>query len=745
MIFTKQSVIRWILLSVTILFALTFVAMALDYFGYLKLEPRTSYSTLQIIGLAVATAIPALMLAAHLRGYKYAAGVAILALNFFFPLYFVDEIFRYSMPQAIWLPFALALAICSIRWAVLTFVTTLAVIFAFFPITEIRTPVAAAAITATIFIVLILGRLFQQSLAEQASAAEKMARDSERALRKSEERYRAVFQNTVDAISISRIDNGTYLEGNPAFFKMLGYSADEIIGKTAATLSVWERPEELQKLLDLISEHEEVRNFEASFRRKDGALFWGLLSSSRIDIDGIACRITVTRDITERKKSEELINFLAYFDQLTQLPNRISLMDRLRRTMNTETAGHAYGAVVLIDLDDFKTLNDTIGHESGDFVLKQVAQRLSGCVKPGDTVARLGGDEFIVLLADLGDAENSAATQATAMAEKFQFVLSQEYILNTGSHHNTSSIGVCLFRGHETDCETLLKQVELAMYRAKQAGRNLIRFFDPEMEVAARKRANLEIALRRALLEDEFVLHYQAQIAGGQLLGAEVLVRWRHPQRGMVSPAEFIPLAEETGLIVPLGLWVLESACLQLVRWGADPHFEHLTIAVNVSVKQFLQINFVEQILAVVAKTGVDPKQLKLELTESLMASNVDSIIEKMHALRAKGIRFSLDDFGTGYSSLAYLKRLPLDQLKIDQTFVRDLLVSPDDASIAKTIIKLGEYLGIGVIAEGVETHEHQVFLAELGCKAYQGYLYGRPMAIEDFEQQQTFVRLHSQ
>jgi len=738
---TKQTFIRWTILATSVLFAILFAAALLSYFGYLRLPNSALYTPVQIIGLAVATALPGIMGAAYMRGHEWITGVTILALNFLFPFFLIDEAFKYSIPQAIWIPFALALAICSTRWAILTFATTLAVLFAFFPITAVQYPFGAV-VTMLIFIVLTLGKLLQESLTAKALAAEKAARDSEAALRKSEERYRAVFQHTVDAISVSRIADGTYLEANEAFFEMTGYHPDEIMGVSGGTQIIWEDPRKLNEMQHRLSQYGEVRNYEVCFKRKDGASFWGLTSSRVLDIDGIPCRISVTRDITEHKKADELINRLAYFDQLTQLPNRILFADRLQQTMAAQVQNGAFGALLLIDLDDFKILNDTRGHECGDLLLKQVAERLVCCAQPNDTVARFGGDEFAMMLADLGNIEKDAAAQAQAMAETVLAVLGQEFHLNAGIHRNTASIGICLFSGPEVGTETLLKQVELAMYQAKHAGRNLIRLFDPAMEVAIEKRAAMENDLRDALLEQQFVLHYQAQIAGTQLVGAEALVRWQHSQKGMVSPGEFIPLAEETGLIVSLGRWVLEDACSQLAKWGSDPKLEHLTMAVNVSVQQFHQADFVEQVLDVLRETGANPRRLKLELTESLLASNVNAIIEKMHTLKAKGIRFSLDDFGTGYSSLSYLKRLPIDQLKIDQAFVRDLLVNPDDIAIAKTIIKLGQNMGLGVIAEGVETAQHQAFLAELGCKVYQGYLYGRPMPIMDFEQRPEFLSL---
>ena len=439
-------------------------------------------------------------------------------------------------------------------------------------------------------------------------------------------------------------------------------------------------------------------------------------------------------DITERKASEERIKALAFYDQLTALPNRTLLQDRLRQAKVASARSGQYGALLFIDLDNFKTLNDTLGHDRGDLLLRQVAYRLSQVVRQGDTVARLGGDEFVVLLLALGQQEAEAGNMAEMIAEKILATLHAPYNLQDATHHSSASIGVTLFRGVATNIDDLMKQADLAMYKAKENGRNQVRFFDPTLESAVRARAALEADLRRALAREELLLHYQPQFAGeGVLIGAEALVRWRHPERGMVSPADFIPLAEETGLILPLGQWVITTACRQLVAWNARPELAELSISVNVSARQFRQEDFVEQVRVAVRETGADPRHLKLELTESLLVDNVEETVAKMLALRGLGIGFALDDFGTGYSSLTYLKRLPLDQLKIDQSFVRDVLVDPSDATIARTVVALAGSLGLGVIAEGVETAEQLAFLRGIGCLAYQGYYFGRPLPAADF------------
>ena len=357
------------------------------------------------------------------------------------------------------------------------------------------------------------------------------------------------------------------------------------------------------------------------------------------------------------------------------------------------------------------------------------------CTPDIDTVAHFGGDEFVVMLEDLNEEPVEAAMQAEVVGEKILSALNQGYQLAGIEHRSTPSIGITLFGEYPETVEEPLKRADLAMYQAKSAGRNTLRFFDPKMQAVVAAHVALEEALREAIVGDQFLIHYQVQVtAEGLFTGAEALVRWRHPLRGMISPAEFIPLAEETGLILPLGRWVLETSCAQLAVWANDPALAHLTRAVNVSPRQFHQDDFVEQVLNVIERTGVNPKRLKLELTEGMLVSNVEDVIIKILAIKEHGVDFSLGDFGAGFSSLAYLKRLPLDQLKIDQSFVRDILVDPNDAAIAKMVIVLAESLGLSVIAEGVETEAHRDFLASQGCLAYQGYFFSRPLALLEFE-----------
>ena len=527
------------------------------------------------------------------------------------------------------------------------------------------------------------------------------------------------------------------LRVNRAFTEITGYTAEESIGRTPGMLKSGRHNAEFYREMWEAINRTGVWQGEVWDRRKNGEVYpkWLTISAVKDGNGAVTHYIGAHYDITDRKLADEKISRLAFFDQLTGLPNRTLLLDRMKQTMAASARSGNHGALLFIDLDNFKTLNDTLGHDTGDQLLTQVAQRLALCVRDGDTVARLGGDEFVVVLAGLSTDEAEAASGVETVAEKIRFSLNRAYSLAGLAHRSSASIGITLFKGDRATLDELMKQADLAMYKSKDAGRNALSFFDPGMASVVHQRVAMEDELRRGLDEKQFLLHYQAQVAGGQVTGAEVLVRWRHPARGMVSPAEFILLAEETGLILPLGRWVLETACRQLASWAARPGMTRLTVAVNVSARQFRQADFVDQVLMVIKDTGANPQRLKLELTESMLVHDMDQMIEKMFALKAKGVSFSLDDFGTGYSSLSYLKRLPLDQLKIDQSFVRDVLVDPNDAAIARTVVALAQNLGLGVIAEGVETQSQHDFLASSGCHAYQGYLFSKPIPIDDFEQ----------
>lgn len=464
---------------------------------------------------------------------------------------------------------------------------------------------------------------------------------------------------------------------------------------------------------------------------------WFELSVAKLTVDSEtgSTFIVLSRDITERKNAEKQIHQLAFFDPLTQLPNRRLLIDRLQQAFSVSARNGQHGAIMFIDLDNFKTLNDSRGHEFGDILLIEAGKRLSACVRDGDTVARLGGDEFVIVLEMLSANQEDAAGQAELVAEKIKVALNNPYQLKDYFHHSTSSIGIVVFRGHQESLDNVLKYADTAMYQAKAAGRNAIRFFDPNMQAALEARAELESELRLALSERQFSLYYQLQVDSQRRpVGVEALIRWTHPIRGLVSPLQFIPLAEESGLIIPIGLWVLQSACAQLRLWQQNPRTSTLTLAVNVSAKQFQQIDFVNQVRQALSESGVNPSLLKLELTESTLLEKVEEAISKMQEIIALGVRFSIDDFGTGYSSLQYLKRLPLYQIKIDRAFVRDIASDPNDAAIVKAIIAMTEALGLSAIAEGVETEEQFSFLDKHGCHAHQGYLFSKPLPLAELE-----------
>ncbi len=461
-----------------------------------------------------------------------------------------------------------------------------------------------------------------------------------------------------------------------------------------------------------------------------------LADISTVQLGGERVILFMAQDITLRKQSEGEIHRLAFYDALTKLPNRRLLQERLIQSMSISARSGKYGALMFLDLDNFKTINDTQGHDVGDQLLREVASRLGNSVREGDTVARLGGDEFVVALESLSSNSTEAANQAELVAEKIRFELSQPYLLNGNEHHSSPSIGVSLFRGHQNSLDEILKQADLAMYQAKARGRNTVCFFDPMMQAAMENRAALENDLRVSIRQNQLVLYYQIQVdETARILGAEVLLRWLHPERGLVPPAEFIPLAEETGMILQIGDWVIEQACKQLKAWEMDPIMRHIELAVNVSPRQLGQPYFVEQVKEVIEKTGIRPSRLKLELTEGFILNDVEDAIEKMLELKAIGIRFSMDDFGTGYSSLSYLNRLPLDQIKIDQSFVRDITNDKNSRVMVRTIISIATNFGLNIIAEGVETDAQLAYLMQYGCNAFQGYLFGKPASLQELEQ----------
>ncbi|MDX1588079.1 MAG: EAL domain-containing protein [Oleiphilaceae bacterium] len=544
----------------------------------------------------------------------------------------------------------------------------------------------------------------------------------------------SLLDKAQDAIMVLGIDQRV-LYWNKSAERLYGWSADEAFGQSLESLIAENREDFAHSLIRVLEQGS--WNGEATYRHRDGTLLvvegrWSLV---RDEDDRPQSMLVINTDITQRKAAEKEIENLAFFDHLTGLPNRRLLVDRLQQALAVTQRSGEMGALFFLDLDEFKTLNDTMGHDLGDQLLQEVASRLLSTVRESDTVARLGGDEFVLMLPSVDRDSGVVGGVASTISDKLLRSFQWPFLLKGQEYFITPSIGVTFFDAHSRSVDQLLKQADLAMYQAKAAGRNAVRFFDQEMESAVSLRVSREKELRQAIEQHQFCLYYQPQVNHrGEVVGAEALVRWQHPQRGLVSPAEFIPLAEETGLILELGRQVLRLACQQLMKWGEDERMATLVLSVNVSARQFRHPEFVAETLAVLDQSGAAPHRLKFELTESLMLDDMDRVIDRMGALRKRGVTFSLDDFGTGYSSLFYLKNLPLDQLKIDQSFVRDVLQDPNDAVIARTVIRLGQSLGLSVIAEGVEEEAQKNLLSEYGCLEYQGYYFSRPVPIGQFE-----------
>jgi diguanylate cyclase (GGDEF)-like protein/PAS domain S-box-containing protein len=531
--------------------------------------------------------------------------------------------------------------------------------------------------------------------------------------------------------------NKNILKVNKAFTKISGYTAEEAIGQTPRLVSSGHHHEDFyESMWQSIAENGGWEG-EVWNRRKNGEVYPQHLTITAVmGVKGVVTNYVATfTDVTLRNAAEAEINHLAFYDALTRLPNRRLLIDRLNHALSAGARLGWGGALLFLDLDHFKTLNDTLGHDVGDLLLRQVAERLTICMREGDTVARLGGDEFVVMLEDLSKQPLEAAAQAENIANKILSTINQPYQLATNTYQTTASIGVVLFSDHDHTQDVLLKHADIAMYQAKKMGRNTLCFFDPNMQEAINTRAALEVDLHKALDNKQFALYYQIQVDRlGHAIGAEALIRWIHPERGLISPLEFIPLAEETGMILPIGQWVLETACAQLNAWQAKPPTQSLTLSINVSAKQFYQANFTAQVKAAVKRYGINAMQLKLELTESILLEHIDNTIIKMKELQKVGVKFSLDDFGTGYSSLQYLKLLPLYQLKIDRSFVRDIVIDSSDQAIVRTVIAMAQTLNLDVIAEGVETEVQREILANCNCNSYQGFLFGKAIPIEQFD-----------
>ncbi len=551
-------------------------------------------------------------------------------------------------------------------------------------------------------------------------------------------RLAAVAFETQEGIMITDAA-GVIERVNAAFTRITGYTAREAIGQRGDLMHSGLQDAAFYEVMWAHLKTKGRWQGEVWNRRKSGEVYPQWLAITEVSCDGDAPQryVGTMTDITDRKAREEEIALLAFYDPLTDLPNRRLMKDRLQQALVASGRSQREGALMFIDLDRFKEINDTLGHDKGDRLLQRAALRLVACVREGDTVARIGGDEFVVMLPPgLSESPEESAVLAEAIGDKILKSMREPYDVDGLVLHVSASIGIALFGDQPTSVEELLKRADQAMYQAKAAGRDTLRFFDAVAQDSLRARSSIEADLRVALAQGQLHMCYQPVFdAAGKMSGAEALVRWQHPQRGLMLPDDFVGIAEGSGLIFPLGQWALDAACAQLALWSGDAVLGQLSLAVNVCSLQLLDHDFVAQVLAVVERHGVNAARLKLELTESVLLHDVDDTIAKMRELKAHGVGFSLDDFGTGYSSLAYLKRLPLDQLKIDRSFVHDMLNKPHDAAIVRTIVELGVSLGLSVVAEGVETRSQCELLTHLGCSGFQGRLFGMPMSADELSQ----------
>jgi diguanylate cyclase (GGDEF)-like protein/PAS domain S-box-containing protein len=547
----------------------------------------------------------------------------------------------------------------------------------------------------------------------------------------------SIYQSNADAIVVTD-ENNIIVDINPAFTRITGYTRDEVLGKNPNIFQSGRHDAEFYRQMWQAILFEGGWTGELWDKRKNGEVYPKLAHIHVLrNSDGKVYRhVAQFSDISEKKQKDELIFWQANYDPLTNLPNRRLLNERLAHALIAGKRSTLCGALMFLDLDKFKTLNDTLGHEYGDLLLIDVAKRLKSCVREEDTVARLGGDEFVVLFENVAANSEDSVQQTAHVAEKIRSTLAAPYQLNQYEYLSSPSIGVYLYDGKNDTADEVIKRADMAMYQAKDSGRNTVRFFDPKMQESVEIRSALESDLRRAISDQQFLLYYQIQLdQDRRTIGAEALIRWKHPQRGMVSPAHFIPFAEGSPLILEIGQWVLNTACEQLAAWSHGEQTRELVLAINISAQQFNQPDFVGQVASMIQKHGIDPSRLKLELTESVALEDIDSVVTKMQTIRQElGVTLSLDDFGTGYSSLLYLKRLPLDQIKIDQSFVRDITTDASDAVMVKTIINMAHNFGLNVIAEGVETEAQLAYLKENGCKSFQGYLFSKPVPLDEFE-----------
>lgn len=559
---------------------------------------------------------------------------------------------------------------------------------------------------------------------------------AEAALKASQEKFSKAFHSSPDAITITTRDSGRYIEVNDGFTRLTGYSADEVVGRTSAELDIWADTEQRQRMLDTLRDDGHIQRMEMRAWDRDGRHLEVEVSVEQIELDGQPCLLLTARDIGELKAAQAQIQHLAYHDPLTNLPNRALLMDRLTQQIALLQRHGLRGALLFLDLDHFKHINDSLGHPVGDAVLKLVTARLEVSVREEDTVARLGGDEFVVLLTGIEGKLNQVISHARSAADKLRKLLTEPMLLDGHRLQVTPSIGIALIPDHGQTPADLLKRADIALYRAKDSGRNAVQLFHSTMQHAASERLRLENELRLALSRGEFELYFQPQVdaRNDQIIGAEALLRWAHPTLGEQSPALFIHVLEESGLILEIGAWVMVEAC-HVCAQLLEEHIidEHFSLCVNISTRQFRQNDFVERVEQCLLKNKLPLGMLKLEITEGIVIQDIDDTIAKMNRLRQLGVSFAMDDFGTGYSSLTYLKRLPVDVLKIDQSFVRDATSNSSDAEIIRAVVALGLSLGLEVIAEGVEQQSQLDFLQSQGCHCYQGYLFSRPQPLAEF------------
>lgn len=544
----------------------------------------------------------------------------------------------------------------------------------------------------------------------------------------------AMAFETQEAILITD-EKEKIIQVNKAFTEITGYSSEEVIGKTPKILSSGVQDKEFYRQMWHDIEAKGWWRGEIYNRRKNGEIYpeYEVITKIQNKQGKVTNYLATFSDITQRKHNEQRIHQLAFYDSLTGLANRRLLEELVQNSISKSLISNKFNALLFLDLDHFKNLNDTLGHKKGNDILKIISTRIRGCIRDQDTAARPGGDEFIVLLEGLSTDETEAASQASRIATGLLKQINMPLIIGEENYVISASIGISLFNDQQHSIEDLLKHSDMAMYQAKESGRNAFKFFDPKMQEAALSRTKLESDIRKALEQGQFSLYYQPKVTfNGEVTGYEALIRWIHPERGMVSPAEFIPLAEETGLILPIGRWVIVEACKTLESWQQSEETRNLNLSVNISARQFQQSDLVSNILEITNKYQIDLTKFEIEITESMLMDDLQNTVIKMKQLNEAGINFSLDDFGTGYSSLSYLKSLPVDFLKIDQSFVRDMLLDADDAAIVETIIALAKTLKLEVIAEGVETPEQANTLNQLGCDLLQGYLYGRPEPLKN-------------